>query len=195
MQVTPIMSNNFSSNSYVVRDEKLCIIDPGMGIRNYGVNLEEVEIVLLTHKHYDHIANCSLFENAEIFIHEKDLTALRTGEGVLAEDFGYEFKPLKSKQLPEKIDLGSVVLEVVHTPGHTPGSVCFYAEEEKILFTGDLLFAEGIGRTDLPGGNELLLFNSLKKISLLNFETFLPGHGELGSREEAEQVFRIFGMI
>ncbi len=75
--------------------------------------------------------------------------------------------------------MGDIALKVMHTPGHSPGSVCLYWPEEKALFTGDLIFNQGIGRTDLPGGNGQSLKNSIRKASALDVEILLPGHGDV----------------
>jgi glyoxylase-like metal-dependent hydrolase (beta-lactamase superfamily II) len=80
------------------------------------------------------------------------------------------------------LEEGSVVgpLTTLHLPGHTPGSAAFFDKEQKILFTGDTLFKNGYGRTDLPGGNEAELLNSLKRLLILDPEiTVYPGHGEI----------------
>jgi hydroxyacylglutathione hydrolase len=75
--------------------------------------------------------------------------------------------------------------EVIQTPGHSPGSICLYWPDKKILFTGDVVFNQGIGRTDLPGGNGKELKESIKKISRLDAEYLLPGHGDIVSGREA----------
>ncbi|MDM7202729.1 MAG: MBL fold metallo-hydrolase, partial [Thermodesulfobacteriaceae bacterium] len=78
----------------------------------------------------------------------------------------------------ELIKIGKKILKVIHTPGHSPGSVCFWEEEEGILFTGDTLFVQGIGRADLPGGNYKLMMESIRKrLLILPKETKIyPGH-------------------
>jgi glyoxylase-like metal-dependent hydrolase (beta-lactamase superfamily II) len=77
------------------------------------------------------------------------------------------------------IAVNSLDLKVLHTPGHSPGSVSLYWPDQKLMFTGDLVFKEGIGRTDLPGGNGSVLKESIKKLAELEIEWLLPGHGDI----------------
>ena len=77
------------------------------------------------------------------------------------------------------ISINNVDLKIIHTPGHSPGSISLYLPDQKLLFTGDLVFKGGIGRTDLPGGNGSLLKESLKRLSGLEIEWLLPGHGDI----------------
>jgi glyoxylase-like metal-dependent hydrolase (beta-lactamase superfamily II) len=77
------------------------------------------------------------------------------------------------------ISINNVNLKIFHTPGHSPGSISLYLPDRKLLFTGDLVFKGGIGRTDLPGGDGSLLKKSLKRLSELEIEWLLPGHGDI----------------
>ncbi len=77
------------------------------------------------------------------------------------------------------LKIGDLTFQVIHTPGHSPGSICLYWTEKKALFTGDVVFNQGIGRTDLPGGNGQTLKESIKKISRFEADYLLPGHGEI----------------
>ena len=79
------------------------------------------------------------------------------------------------------LKIGDLSFEVIQTPGHSPGSICLYWPDKKVLFTGDVVFSQGIGRTDLPGGNGEQLKESIKKISRLDAEYLLPGHGDIVS--------------
>jgi glyoxylase-like metal-dependent hydrolase (beta-lactamase superfamily II) len=81
--------------------------------------------------------------------------------------------------------VGDIVLEVYHTPGHSPGGVTLWWPAEKALFTGDLIFAGGVGRTDLPGGNGEELKKSIHRMAALNAQWLLPGHGEVLSGTDA----------
>ena len=111
-----------------------------------------------------------LFREKEAFQMTKELCV---SWGYSIEDFPAPDRMLKEG---DKISIGKYLLTVMHTPGHTPGSICLYGENT--LFTGDTLFRRSVGRTDFPGGDEKKLFNSLKKIILLPPDTIvLCGHG------------------
>jgi len=77
------------------------------------------------------------------------------------------------------LNVDGLDIRVFHTPGHSPGSVCLYLPAEKVLFTGDLIFKEGLGRTDLPGGNSAQIKESVRQLQDLDVEYLLPGHGEM----------------
>ena len=81
--------------------------------------------------------------------------------------------------LKERLNLGKTDVAIVHTPGHSPCSICFYVEDTKILICGDLVFEQGVGRTDLPFGNMDELQRSIETVSLLDTELLLPGHGAI----------------
>jgi glyoxylase-like metal-dependent hydrolase (beta-lactamase superfamily II) len=189
--ITPIISRGYSSNAYVIRGEKTLVIDPGCGDVDYGIKADDVDAVLLTHNHFDHSANARLFGNAEVFAHEKDIAGLVTGFGIYAESFGETFSPLRVKPLPEKI----FGLDVIFTPGHTPGSVCFLEKNEEVLFSGDTVFADGVGRTDLLGGDGRTLFKSLEKIESLAFSHLMPGHGPLGTKSSVVDGLRFLKQL
>lgn len=94
------------------------------------------------------------------------------------------------------IEIAGVKLEVIHTPGHTEGSICLYEPQSKALFSGDTVFADGIGRTDLPGGNWNDIGNSLKRLISLNetrgIDKIYPGHGGLGSGDNIERIYNFY---
>ncbi len=95
--------------------------------------------------------------------------------------FGESFEmPIISRVLGkgEELTTKNYTFKVLHTPGHTPGSICLYDEKKGVLISGNTFFGFCIGRTDLPGGSEKDLFNSLKTLSSLSIELLLPGHGE-----------------
>jgi glyoxylase-like metal-dependent hydrolase (beta-lactamase superfamily II) len=90
------------------------------------------------------------------------------------------------------LKVGNLKFEVIHTPGHSPGSICLYWPDRKVLFTGDVVFNQGIGRTDLPGGNGEELKESIRRISRLDVEYLLTGHGDIVSgREAVRENFKI----
>jgi glyoxylase-like metal-dependent hydrolase (beta-lactamase superfamily II) len=84
-----------------------------------------------------------------------------------------------------ELNIGSVQLQILQTPGHSPGSLCLYWPERKALFSGDVAFDRSIGRSDLPGGNGRLLKESLQRIGQLDVEYLLPGHGNIVTGREA----------
>jgi glyoxylase-like metal-dependent hydrolase (beta-lactamase superfamily II) len=95
---------------------------------------------------------------------------------------GEKLGPLEPTRLlhdGDRIELGSLLLDVIHTPGHTQGSICLYDNERSLLFSGDTVFCDDIGRVDLPTGNQGAMTNSLKKLTKLKLDKLLPGHGPI----------------
>ena len=175
MQVGPI-----GTNCYILEeDKKIAVIDPGDEAERILSVLKEtegaVEYILLTHGHYDHTtAVPELHEalpKAKIYIHRADAN----GAGNTLFPLAGQVEGLLFYGEGDALPLGSLTVEVLHTPGHSPGSVTLKAGEA--LFTGDTLFAGSMGRTDLPGGDEGEIMASLKRLGGLegNFHV-LPGH-------------------
>ena len=144
--------------------------------------------LLLTHAHHDHVyGNDLIHEQFRLLpeVHEGDkelmIVQLRERIDEIYHEYPYSL-PLPAHYLTDKeiIRFGNHELKVIHTPGHTPGSVFFYCEEEGIAFSGDTLFYKGIGRSDLPGGNRAELNASLKFITELppDETVIYPGHGK-----------------
>lgn len=172
---------------YCSKTRECAVIDPGAEAEKIfeaisSLNLKPI-IILNTHGHVDHTgANLDLKERYQvpIAIHPGDLPLL---EEYLQLEFGLMLgarpAPAPDRLLAdgEKIVIGETFLQVIHSPGHSPGSVCFYADH--LLFAGDTLFCGGVGRTDLPGGSWKDLAHSLKaRVMILPDETVvLPGHG------------------
>lgn len=178
------------SNTYLLYDEEQkdgAIIDPGGETKPLLQEIEKSEItvryLLNTHGHFDHIAaNAQLQSTFDVplGIHPADRDLLLDGGGAPWFGLAYVPSPRPNIDLTEDtvLDLGRLRIEVLHTPGHTPGSVCLYVPAENALFTGDTLFANSVGRTDLPGGNAHQLTESLRKLLSLPRETTIyPGHG------------------
>jgi len=186
----------FDSNIYCIDDELL--IDCGSGaftedilaqMEEYGLNPKKIKMIVLTHAHFDHcgaIKEWKKITGAKVFIHEGDLMALETGDGVLAKEFDIEYEGVKANGLlkeGEEIKTNNYTFKIIHTPGHTPGSVCLWDEKNGILISGDTLFLDGFGRIDYPGGDEKKLIQSLKKIKKLGeISVLLPGHGVPASK-------------
>jgi glyoxylase-like metal-dependent hydrolase (beta-lactamase superfamily II) len=182
----------FQVNCYVLAEGRglaAAIIDPGQdedGIREILAKYSlKPGLVINTHGHIDHIG-CDDRFGVPIYVHQEDLKLLRDPQlnlsGFLMPPYSVD-KAAKIEVLKDKdiINFGKLPLEVIHTPGHTPGGICLLLEsgKNKILFTGDSLFYRSIGRTDFPGASEKLLVSSLKeKLLKLSGDTIIyPGHG------------------
>ena len=189
IEIQAVLGKNYGSNSYVIKDEKICVIDPGFNTE-FGVAPEDVDIVINTHCHYDHVANNHLFTNAVFYMHEKEIPYAKTCLGT-AELFKAKYSPQDFKPIPKKIRLGKITLDVIHTPGHTPGSICLYEKESQTLISGDLVFSDGIGRIDLQQGNAKELKKSIEKISKLKIKHLLPGHGFSGDYASIKLALQI----
>lgn len=191
--VFALISGNDSCNCFLVKGrDKIALVDSGTksnvgallsGLERLGIGPEQVSFVLHTHGHADHLGIDSLFPNAEIGMHADDAKKINAGNAgfACAQFFPGTVLPKVSMFLKnnQKISLGGMKLVVLHTPGHTSGSVCFLLEPEMLLFSGDTLFVDGFGRTDLPSGNAKKLVESLKKLQKTGFKGLFPGHGPL----------------
>lgn len=190
IKVETFTDMSFGTNSYIVWQEgaqAVVLIDAGMAVSEILEFLESrgmtLEAVLLTHGHPDHIvgaAEIAEATGAPVYLHEIDSKmvemmppTLLAMLGIDKMDVPDEFKPLNDGQV---LDLAGLEIKVLHTPGHSPGSVSFLVDGA--LFDGDLVFRASIGRTDFPGGDFELLLRSVKeKVFVLDPETKLyPGH-------------------
>lgn len=167
VRVVRIVSKELENNTYLVIGKFSALIDPSTNtqkilriVKNY-----KPKYIILTHTHFDHV-----FEVEKI--------KLVCGAKTLAH-FLENFKVDEFVEDRYKIKLGDLKLEVLHTPGHTPGSICLYEEKTKSLFSGDTVFSSGsFGRTDLPGGSLKEIIKSLEKLSRIDVEMLYPGHGD-----------------
>lgn len=187
MAIIPILSQGADSNTYLILDDKTLLIDAGAGLddRIAGVvksklNGRSLEMIINTHAHFDHCAGDARFEGSAVHIHRDDARELVTGRFYGTFQFFNDEHPIRFHKLLEegdKLELGEHVLEVIHTPGHTYGSICLLDRDKGILFSGDTLFpGGGFGRIDM-GGDGRQIIQSLKKISETPFEDLYPGHG------------------
>jgi len=197
MQIKKFTFNPFMENTFVVWDEKsheAAIVDPGMSDeveeRELNSFIEEnkldIKYLINTHCHVDHVLGCGFVKekyNPIYYIPEKDLP-LYNNAGKQAEMFGIEMNKLPEidKYLTEgeKLLLGNESFSNLYTPGHSPGEFCLYFDESKFCITGDVLFRESIGRTDLYGGDYNTLIESIKSqlFSLPDDIIIYPGHGD-----------------
>jgi len=189
--------NLFAENTLVVWDDKTlesAIVDPGSSNSAEEKILEEfisskklkVKYLINTHCHIDHILGCRFVKekyNPVYLAPELDLPLLKNAQKQAdAFDIKMEDPPLPDQFINEEtiIKLGDSVGKFIFTPGHSPGEFCIYFENEKLCITGDVLFNEGIGRTDLWGGDYKTLIDSIesKLFKLPDDVKIYPGHGE-----------------
>jgi hydroxyacylglutathione hydrolase len=187
--------NPFQENTYILYDETgdCVIIDPGCyntAEQNVLVSFLETNKLkpvrlLNTHGHIDHVFGNKFIHDKYklgLEIHEKDLTTLHSMMQVAhLYQLQAEASPEPASFLKEgtQVVFGNSLLDIVFTPGHSPGSVCFISAKDKLVIGGDVLFRESIGRTDLPGGNHQTLLESIQKQLFVlpdDYQVF-PGHG------------------
>ena len=187
MQVGPI-----GTNCYILEDEKkIAVIDPGDEAERILEVLEEtegtVEYILLTHGHYDHTTAVpelhKALPEAKIYIHQADAN----GAGSRLFPLAGQVDGLLLYDEGDSLPLGSLTIEVLHTPGHSKGSVTLRAGD--VLFTGDTLFAGSMGRTDLSGGDEGEIMASLKRLGELEGSfTVCPGHMQTSTLDQERKT-------
>ena len=190
-QVGPI-----GTNCYLLEDEeskKIAVIDPGdEGKRLLGLLKQmggEVEYILLTHGHYDHTTAVpelhAVLPDAKIYIHQADAN----GTGSRIFPLAGQVQDLLFYDEGDRLPLGGLTIEVLHTPGHSKGSVTLKVRD--VLFTGDTLFAGDCGRTDLPGGSYEEILASLGRLGRLegNFHV-CPGHERTSTMDREREVNR-----
>lgn len=176
-------------NTYLVADKatgNCIVIDPGGDAKGIMDRIEEkgwsAQKIVLTHGHGDHIgALKDLIEklNIPIAIHHQDASMIADGQRNFTARMGAPIEVVADERLEDgdEIKLGESIIKVIHTPGHTQGGICLLAGD--MLFAGDTLFMQSIGRTDLEGGNLFQLLESIKqKLMVLDEEVIVfPGHG------------------
>jgi len=170
----------FNSNIYIVGKEEIGIIDAGASpnyvshvlekMQEFNLSKNNVKKLILTHVHPDHIGGVPGFVQTfdpTIYMHKEDAR-------VLYQRFADRMRLLEGG---ETLTIDIFSFQVIHTPGHSPGGICLYEPRKKILFSGDTVFSYGnIGRTDLRGGNQMLLIRSIEKLLKLDVEYLCPGH-------------------
>ena len=187
------------SNCYLFGD---ILVDTGTGmneeylpqkIKEIGLSIDDIDIVVNTHCHYDHVGGNYLFPNSKVAMHEKDAKILQDENNPLTAGFLFG-RSIKRRDVDVILKEGDKIanFEIIHTPGHSPGGISLWDGE--ILISGDTVFANGgFGRLDI-GGNPQEMAESLEKLNNLDVEYLLPGHGpwtKNGKRhiELARQMF------
>ena len=184
-------------NSYFIDGAKKILVDPGhrhlfqhvkRGLAQIETTPEQIDVVLVTHGHPDHLEMVGSFGPA-------------TRWAMSRIDYEFVMKYIGSRMdfpapaffLQEgDLTLGDKTFRVILTPGHSPGSVCLFWPEKKVLFTGDVVFSQSIGRTDLPGGSGKQLKESISRLAELDVEVLCPGHGDIvAGRENVKKNFKL----
>ena len=179
-------------NCSILGDEasrEAIVVDPGDNISRIVATLEKhqltVKQIIVTHGHIDHIAGAQRLKQltgAPILYNQNDLPLVKMMDiqaGWLGIATPEVAPPDSSLEDGQKISITGLTGSVLHTPGHTEGSVCLYLPEQSLLLAGDTLFAGSVGRTDLPGGNSRKLIQSIHDslLTLPDEVTIIPGHG------------------
>lgn len=193
LRIVRLVLGPLETNTYLVADLRsgqAVVIDPADRGEHIAQMAEQqgwhIVAVWVTHAHFDHIAGVPglmgrVTPAPRIGLHplERPLWETKGGAGWFGLGLGTLPEPTEDLTHGRRLSLGEAVFEVRHAPGHTPGHVVLYCPQEQVLFGGDVLFYEGIGRTDLPGGDYATLIRSIREqVFTLPPETrVLPGHG------------------
>lgn len=191
MKIKRFTGGTLESNGYVlyVREGGSCfIIDPGYDPKVFLVYIRDMKLdlkgIILTHHHYDHTGAVDRIKNetgCPVYLHREDCDMYGNQVDVYMED-------------SDIIDLDGVQLEVIHTPGHTRGSVCIFDGKDRVCFTGDTIFNVDLGRTDLEDGSEEQMVRSITEIidRWPNDIMIYPGHGGGCTMKKVRKINREF---
>ena len=174
----------------VNEDTREClVIDPGDNADRLAGKIADRAYtpvaILLTHGHFDHIMGVEGLRarfGIPVYVHEDDAQMMEDPRLNACAMIGarVSVKADRTVKDGDVLNLAGMEIEVLHTPGHTPGGVCYYFPKEEVLFSGDTLFCESVGRTDLPGGSMSALVRSIKEkvLKLPDLTVVYTGHGE-----------------
>ncbi len=185
-------------NSYLIDGPFRILVDPGHlhllgellgSLGSLTIRPDDIDLSIGTHAHPDHIEALQSFTSSSSMITMGEMEYRYFQKA--AQLFGFRLEP--DFLLTEgTLKAGPTLLEVILTPGHSPGSICVYWPARKALFAGDVIFEQGVGRTDLPGSSGNQLKESIKRLSSLDIELLLPGHGNIiRGKEEIRRNFSL----
>jgi glyoxylase-like metal-dependent hydrolase (beta-lactamase superfamily II) len=170
-----LSGTGWRANSYIAGN---ILVDAAVSVDAVQPYREQIDTIILTHGHYDHIVNLvrlAEFCNAKVMIGEYELPFLSDAQLSLANQFGEQPPNYPAEILKDGDRVGNFT--VYHTPGHTKGSICLFREADGALIAGDTIFPEGsFGRCDLPTGNHAQLVSSINRLAELPVESLWPGH-------------------
>lgn len=187
MEIKNIKVGDLRTNCYILseKDEAL-VIDPGFEAGRIKAEMGNLKVkaIVLTHGHYDHVTEVFKLKalvDAPVMIGEKDEAMMAYSTGNARAD-----RLLKDG---DKLKLGDLEFIIIATPGHSQGGLCLYNEKEKVLFSGDTLFAGDYGRVDLPGSSPPMMKDSLAKLLKLPPDTRVyPGHGRASTIRDEQNL-------
>lgn len=184
MKIYKLVLGMLATNCYIVASKqgRAFVIDPGGEadrIKDFlAAHKLQAEATVNTHGHFDHVA-ADADLGLPVYIHEDDAVMVRNPQEAITSAMFGTFKPVEPRRLlrdSDTITLDDLDIAVIHTPGHTPGGICLLLDQ--VLFSGDTLFRDGIGRTDFPGASPELMARSLKRLAGLKPSLRVyPGHG------------------
>lgn len=187
-------------NSYLIDGPFKILIDPGHqhllsellnSLDSMSIRPEDIDLVVGTHGHPDHIEALQSFSSSPTMLTMGEME-YRHFQEKAAHLFGFGLEP--DFLLTEgTLRAGTTELQILITPGHSPGSICLYWPFQKALFAGDVVFEQGVGRTDLPGGSGTQLKESIKRLCSLDIDLLLPGHGDIIKGKD--EVMRNFSLV
>ena len=195
ISIKRMVLGSVSTNCYILYhdDTKQAVIfDPADDAQRIAETVRGLDVqvcaILLTHGHFDHILAADELRrllDCRVYAYESESEVAASAQLNLSEQFGWgcTLKVDETVTDNELLELAGFTMRVLHTPGHTKGSVCYYLEKEGLLFSGDTLFAGSVGRSDFPTGSGSALIRSIKeRLAVLPDDTkVLPGHGDMST--------------